>query len=107
MSLLSAITQDSVLANMVVEGGVDAAVFEHFVHEVLKHLRSKEGHEKRPIVLLMDNASVHQHRAVVELAVHYHAHVLYSAQYSPWLNPVEAYFWRLKRVVGEQATEMR
>ena len=40
MSLVAAITQDSVLANQLVEGGVDAALFGHFLHELLKHLRA-------------------------------------------------------------------
>ena len=95
------------LANMVVEGGVDAAVFEHFLRGLLGHLRAKEGREKRPVVLLMDNASVHHHESIVRLALHYGVYVLYSAQYSPWLNPIEAYFWRLKKMLKGKATDMR
>ena len=96
MTLIAAIAQDHVLANQLVEGGVDASVFENFLHETLRHLRSQPEYNGRPIVLIMDNASIHHHAFIVQLANHYHAFIMYSAEYSPWLNPVEAYFWRIK-----------
>jgi transposase len=104
MSLITAITQDDVLANLVVEGGVDAAVFEHFVHELLKHLRAKKRNNGRPIVLFMDNAAIHHHESIVRLADHYRVFILYTAQYSPWLNPVEAYFWTIKQQLAKRDT---
>ena len=104
MSLITANTQDDVLANLVVEGGVDAAVFEHFVHELLKHLRAKKRNNGRPIVLFMDNAAIHHHESIVRLADHYRVFILYTAQYSPWLNPVEAYFWTIKQQLAKRDT---
>ena len=95
------------LANLLVEGGVDAAVFHHFLHETLKHLRARPGHELRPAVLVLDNASIHQHVDVVNLATHYHVFVLFTAQYSPWLNPVEGYFWKVKQQLKRRDTAMR
>ena len=92
---------------MLVEGGVDVSVFQHFLHQTLKHLRSQPGHELRPIVLVMDNASIHQHVDIVSLAAHYHAFILFTAQYSPWLNPVEGFFWKIKQQLQRKDTALR
>lgn len=44
----------------------------------------------------MDNAVIHKHSAVLETALRLKANVLFNAEYSPWLNPVENFFGYLK-----------
>ena len=52
---------------------------------------------RRSVVLFMDNASIHHHSAILELCRKYKVNVLFNAQYSPWLNPIELLFDHVKR----------
>jgi hypothetical protein len=104
LSLLAAISQQAVVGAQVIEGGVDASVFENFLHQVLRGLRAQGAFEGPGVVLLLDNARIHHHSRVVALARAEGAHILFNAQYSPWLNPVETLFGHLKRRIrGSQA----
>ena len=98
-SLISAISHDKIIANQLVEGGVDSSVFENFIFKMLEGVRKKEEFNGKPVVLLMDNATIHKHPMVVETVLRMKAILLYNAQYSPHLNPVERYFKRLKKEV--------
>jgi hypothetical protein len=60
MSLLAAITQQDVMAIQLIEGGVDASVFENFIYELVLKVRADRGNDKRPVVLFMDNATIHR-----------------------------------------------
>ena len=64
LSLLSAISKESLLANQLIEGGVDATIFENFLYRLLVHVRERPEFAGRQVVLLMDNASIHHHRRV-------------------------------------------
>jgi transposase len=44
----------------------------------------------------MDNAVIHKHSKVLETARKFKVNVLFNAEYSPWLNPVEQLFGHLK-----------
>jgi transposase len=46
---------------------------------------------------MLDNAVIHHHSAVLETARLFKVNVLFNAQYSPWLNPVEQLFGMMKR----------
>lgn len=59
MTLISAISEDRVIANQLVEGGVDTMVYENFVYHLLKSLEGSPMVNGRPVVLLMDNANIH------------------------------------------------
>jgi transposase len=48
------------------------------------------------VVLFMDNAVIHKHQGLLETAQKFKVHVLFNAQYSPWLNPIENLFNYLK-----------
>ena len=92
MSLLSAITEDEMLASQFVEGGVDSSVYENFVYETLKAVRTREGMRHRTVVLIMDNAAIHHQEMVLATAARFRVFVLFLAPYSPWLQPVEHVF---------------
>ena len=79
VSLLSAITQDRVVATQLIEGGVDATVFEQFIHNMLMGIRSNPEYSQRTIVLIMDNASIHHNLNVLDTARQMKANVLFSA----------------------------
>jgi len=60
MSLLAAISQQDVMAIQLIEGGVDASVFENFLYELLLKIRADRTNDKRPVVLFIDNATIHR-----------------------------------------------
>ena len=107
VSLISAISQERVIANQLVQGGVDSTVFENFIFELLTHIRSDTAHRGKRVVLLMDNARIHCHKSVVDIAMDMKAILLYSAQYSPWLNPVEHLFALIKRRIRQESVHTR
>ena len=107
LSLLSAIGPDCIVANQIIEGGVDATVFENFVYRLLVHVRERPEFRGRQVVLLMDNASIHHHRRVLDTVLAMKAILLYNPQYSPWLNPVERLFKYLKGRLRAQPSATR
>jgi len=78
---------------------VDSSIFENFIFKLLEGIRKKEEFNGKPVVLLMDNATIHKHPMVVDTVLRMKAILLYNPQYSPHLNPVERYFKRLKKEV--------
>ena len=75
---------------------MDATIFENFLYRLLVHVRESPEFAGRQVVLLMDNASIHHHRRVVDTVLGMKAILLYNPQYSPFLNPVEKLFKYLK-----------
>ena len=78
LSLISAISHDRILANQLVEGGVDSSVFENFIYKLLESIRNEEGSNGKPVVLLMDNATIHKHPMVVDTVLRMKAILLYN-----------------------------
>ena len=101
-SLLSAISQHEVLANQLIEGGVDSSVFENFVHSLLTHIRTTPRLQGRRVVLLMDNAQIHRHKVVIDTVLRMKAILMFNPQYSPILNPIEHMFQHLKTQLRQQ-----
>jgi len=81
---------------------VSSVVFENFVYHTLRHLRTDVETREKDIILLMDNAVIHKHSMVLETARKFKVNVLFNAEYSPWLNPVEQLFNLLKKRVKAQ-----
>ncbi len=106
-TLLSAVSKDGVVANPIVEGGMDSGVYEHFLRRLREHVARDEKHRGKRVVLLMDNAAIHHHALVIETALHHNAVVLYNTPYSPQLNPVENYFKHLKAHIRRVAPSSR
>ena len=80
-----------------IEGGVDATLYENFVYETLKYVRTSEELKHKKVILFMDNALIHRHSSVLETARKFKVNVLFNAEYSPWLNPIEQLFSYLKK----------
>jgi len=59
-----------------------------FENHTLLSLRLVESTQGKHIVVLMDNATMHQHSKVLKTAKRMHASVLFNAHYSPWINPI-------------------
>ena len=97
MSFVAAITQSQLLCSEIIEGAHDATLFEDLLFKMLSHIRSDEQMMNKSVVLLMDNASFHHHSQVLSVCQKMKVNVLFNAQYSPWLNPIEQLFNTVKR----------
>ena len=53
-------------------------------------------------MVMMDNAVIHKHSQVLETARKLKVNVLFNAEYSPWLNPVEQLFRYIKLKLQEE-----
>lgn len=89
MSLIAAISQSKILTSQIIEGSVDSILFENFIYHTLRSVRTDKDMNDKLIVLFMDNAIIHKYSEVLETARKFKVHVLFNAEYSPWLNPVE------------------
>jgi transposase len=60
-------------------------------------VRKNKDTASKEVVLFLDNAVIHKHSAVLETARKFKVNVLFNAEYSPWLNPIEQLFGHLKK----------
>jgi len=61
MAMISAISQERIVANQIVQGPIDAVIFDNFIHDMLQSLVKEPEYMQRDIVLFMDNAVIHRH----------------------------------------------
>lgn len=55
--------------------------------------------------MLLDNAVIHKHASVLNTALKFKANVLFNAEYTPWLNPIERLFGLLKRELKKDESD--
>ena len=79
------------LAPMLFQGSCNAQLFEMWIEKCLM----KEFHE--PTIIVMDNASFHNHRRVQEILAKDYHYLIPLPPYSPDLNPIEKTFGALKK----------
>lgn len=79
------------LAPMIFEGSCTAALVEAWIKE---HLM-KELYE--PTIIVMDNASFHNHKRIQEIVASAYHMVIPLPPYSPDLNPIEKTFGAMKK----------
>lgn len=87
--------------SMVVKGGVNGAVFEVYLREMLVPTLG-EGD-----VVVMDNLSVHKSERVREMIEGAGAEVLYLPPYSPDFNPIEEAFSKIKNLLRKAGARVR
>ena len=78
---------------------MDAVIFDNFIYQTLRNIRSDEKTKHKEVVLLMDNATIHKHQLVMETVMKMKVNVLFNAEYSPWLNPIERLFGLMKKEI--------
>jgi transposase len=100
-TLIAALDRGGIRCSTVVDGAVNADVFESFVQQVLlPTLRSGD-------VVVMDNLSSHKRPRTGELIRSRGAEVLYLPPYSPDLNPIENVFAKIKQSLRSLACRSR
>jgi transposase len=96
-TLIAALGLKGVRCSTLVDGAVEAEVFEAFVEQVLVP-------ELRPgDVVIMDNLSSHKRARTRELIEAAGAELIYLPPYSPDLNPIEMVFAKVKQALRSLA----
>jgi transposase len=100
-TLIAALCTAGVRCSTVVDGAINADVFEAFVGQVLApHLRPGD-------VVVLDNLSSHKRARTRELVEGAGATVLFLPPYSPDLNPIEMIFAKVKQLLRSIACRTR
>lgn len=100
-TLIAALGIDGVRCSTVVDGAVNADVFEAFVEQVLVP-------ELEPgDVIIMDNLSSHKRARTRELIESAGAALVFLPPYSPDFNPIEMVFSKVKQLLRSLACRTR
>jgi transposase len=105
--MISAISYDRIVANQIVEGGVDSVLFENFFYQTMVSVLNDKDMSQKQIVVLLDNAVIHRHAKVLDTARKLRVHVLFNAEYSPWLNPIEELFRLIKKKLHQSDVDTK
>jgi transposase len=100
-TLIAALDAAGVRCSTVVDGAVNADVFEAFVGQVLVPTLAPGD------VVVMDNLSSHKRSRTRELIEGAGATLLFLPPYSPDLNPIELVFAKLKQLLRSLACRTR
>jgi len=96
-TLIAALGMEGMRCSTVVDGAVNADVFEAFVEQVLvPDLRAGD-------IVMMDNLSSHKRSRTRELIESAGATLLFLPPYSPDLNPIEMIFAKIKQLLRSLA----
>lgn len=100
-TLIAALAIDGVRCSTVVDGAVNADIFEAFVAQVLVP-------ELRPgDVVVMDNLSSHKTATTRQIIEAAGAELVFLPPYSPDLNPIELVFAKIKQLLRSLALRTR
>jgi transposase len=92
-TLIAALGLKGVRCSTLVDGGINADVFEAFVRQVLvPQLRTGD-------VVILDNLSSHKRAGTRELIEAAGAELVFLPPYSPDLNPIEMVFAKIKQLL--------
>ena len=100
-TLIAALGIEGVRCSTVVDGAVNADVFESFVERVLVPALSPGD------VVVMDNLSSHKRARTRELIEDAGAELVFLPPYSPELNPIEMVFSKVKQRLRSLACRTR
>ena len=97
VSMIAGLCNKKIVAPLVFEGTCDSALFETYIKDfLLKEL--KQGQ-----VVVMDNINFHKRDKIKELIESRGASILFLPTYSPDLNPIEHYWFKLKNYIRKIA----
>jgi transposase len=101
LTLFASLTTEGVRAAMLLDGGADHTAFQLYVERILvPTLKPKQ-------VVVLDNLSVHKHRAVRDAIHAAGCHILFLPSYSPDFNPIELAFSQIKAYLRRKAARTR
>lgn len=97
ITLLLAISQNSTIAYMLIDGSVNQIIFAHFIEEIVNIPFVRNYHDNKKLIFLMDNLICHQTPLIKVFQMEYELTILFNARYSPELNYVENAFNIIKQ----------
>jgi len=100
-TLIAALGIAGIRCSAVIDGAVNANVFEAFIEQVLVPVLTPGD------IVVMDNLSSHKTSRVRVLIEAAGAHVEYLPPYSPDLNPIEMVFSKIKQLLRTLALRTR
>ncbi len=100
-TLVAAITLESPIAPMVLDGPMDAAAFEAYVEHMLIPSLPPGA------IVVMDNLSAHKSPAIARLLRGAGAELQYLPPYSPDLNPIELVWSKVKTLLRSAKARTR
>jgi transposase len=95
-TLIAALSNDGLIADMVIAGGTSGDVFVAFVREVLV------ANLKAGQVVVLDNLAAHKRAEVRALIEAVDCQLVFLPSYSPDFNPIEGFFSWLKERLRAQ-----
>jgi putative transposase len=99
--MIAGLCQNKIIAPLVFEGTCDSITFETYVKDFLiKELKPKQ-------VVVMDNINFHKRVEIENLIKSVGASILFLPTYSPDLNPIEHYWYKLKHNIRKIAGEFK
>lgn len=97
--MIGALCDKMIIAPLVFEGTCNKSLFEAYVREILiKELKAGQ-------IVIMDNISFHKTAAVKELIESVGCTILFLPIYSPDLNPIEHYWFKIKNQIRKIAQD--
>jgi transposase len=100
-TLIAALCTGGINCSTVVDGAINADVFEAFVKQVLvPQLRPGD-------VVILDNLSSHKRASIAKRIQDAGATLLFLPPYSPDLNPIEMIFSKIKQLLRSMACRTR
>jgi transposase len=100
-TLIAALGIQGIACSTVVDGAINAEMFEAFVEQVLVPELKPEG------LVVMDNLSSHKRGRTRELIEAAGAQLLFLPPYRPDLNPIEMIFAKIKQALRSLACRTR
>ena len=97
-SMIAGLCNGSIIAPLVFEGYCNKDIFEAYVRDMrVPELRPGQ-------IVVMDNISFHKTATVKELIEFKGASILFLPTYSPDLNPIEHYWFKIKNAIRKVAS---
>ena len=100
-TLLSSMSLEGIGPSLTVEGATTSRVFETYVEKVLAP-SLKEGQ-----VVVMDNLGAHRPKRVRELIEERGCELVYLPAYSPYYNPIEEAFAKIKNLLRKASARSK
>lgn len=93
ISMIAGLCKNKIIASAMFEGCCDSSVFKAYMEQILlKHLNPGQ-------TIVMDNISFHKTIHVQNMIKSAGCNVLYLPTYSPDLNPIEHFWFKIKQLI--------
>lgn len=101
VSMIAGLCNAKIIAPIIFEGTCDTKVFLSYVEQILiKELQTGQ-------IVIMDNINFHKNSKVKELIESVGCKIMFLPTYSPDLNPIEHYWFKIKHDIRKVAHQFQ